>query len=159
MVYRTIIKDYHLLLSSIIIEEPKEFIDRIRKEYNAIIQIVDIDAITDIEHIEEVIKLVLEAYERDIMVSRHIEAEILLRIACTNQIYKAIEFAGAKPNKLSVFIALSKDASIIDELVSTLDLGEINYSNERYDRLLRYHKITDLFDGRALLIEKANLIY
>ncbi len=165
MVYQTIIKDHTLLIVSILVAEPKQFLDSLRKQYNAVIQIIDMDAVVDREHIEEIIKQVLEAYDKHIMVSKHIETEILLRIACTNQIYKAIEFAGAKDNKVALFIALSKDTSIINKLIRNLDLNDIYYS-QNYDKLLEYHNITDdqldaiLDDSiRSLLLEKANLIY
>lgn len=162
MVYSTIIKDYHLLIASITLEDPKGFIDKVRGEFDAIIQLIDIDAIVDREHIEEVIKQVLEAYEREIMVSKHIESEILLRVACTNQIYKALRFAGAKPYKPAAFIALSKDPSIINKLASSIELNDLHLKES--SELLKYHGITKdeldtVNDIRALLIEKANLIY
>ena len=63
MVYQTIIKDHTLLIVSILVAEPKQFLDSLRKQYNAVIQIIDMDAVVDREHIEEIIKQVLEAYD------------------------------------------------------------------------------------------------
>jgi tRNA threonylcarbamoyladenosine modification (KEOPS) complex Cgi121 subunit len=154
------IKDYNLSISSIITDDPKESLAKIRDRYaNAIIQMIDIDAIVDKEHIEEMVKLALEAYERNVMIADHIEMELLLRIACTNQIYKAIEFAGAKPNKLAILLILSRDHIESEEY-------EIEYNKDRIDKLVKYHNIKEeeldaVLDHKltSLLIEKANLIY
>ncbi len=156
------IKDYHILISSILLEDPKEFINNLRSLYkDTIIQVIDINTVLDEEHIKGIIKQVLEAYERDILISNKIETEILLRIACTNQIHKALEFASAKNNSLAVLIIVTKDQTIIDSIVNNYKLSDIEYSDKRTIMLLEYHNLKDVIINkiRSMLLEKANLIY
>ncbi len=156
------INDYHILISTILLKNPKEFIDNLRILYkDAIIQVIDINAILDEEYIKGIIKQVLEAKNREILISNRIETEILLRVACTNQIYKALEFAAAKENSLGVLIIITKDHTLIDNIVNNYTLSNIEYSDERTIVLLEYHKIKDTIRDkiRSILLEKANLIY
>jgi tRNA threonylcarbamoyladenosine modification (KEOPS) complex Cgi121 subunit len=156
------IKDYHILISGILLNEPKEFINNLRSLYkDAIIQVIDINTILDEEHIKGIIKQVLEAYERNILISNKIETEILLRIACTNQIHKALEFASAKNNSLAALIIVTKDPTIIDNIVNNYKLNNIEYSDKRTIMLLEYHNLKDAIINkiRSMLLERANLIY
>ncbi len=156
------IKDYHVLISSILLEDPKEFINNLRSLYkDTIIQVIDINTVLDEEHIKGIIKQVLEAYERNILISNKIETEILLRVACTNQIHKALEFASAKNNSLAALIIVTKDQTIIDDIVNNYKLSNIEYSDKRTIMLLEYHNLKDVIINkiRSILLERANLIY
>lgn len=157
MVYLTNLKDFNLLIAIVNIKDPEDIL----KKNDDIIILLDLNSVVNIEHIEEIVKQVLEAHKRGIMIAEHIEIEMILRIACTNQISKAMKFASAKRDSKAVLVILSKKE--ID--TGSLKLEDLEYSKERSEALIMYHNISkdelDAMNNRLslLLAEKANLIY
>ncbi len=163
----TTIDGYYLSINKVNLKDPRRFLNYLKNLYNdVVVQLVDIEAVVDNEHVIEIVKQVLEASKRGVMVSKRIETEILLRIACTNQIKKALEFAGAKEDSVAVLIILSKDKGMIDRITYNLDVSNLEYSEERSYKLIRYHAIDKdeldaILDHRltSILAERASLIY
>ncbi|MEM2855556.1 MAG: KEOPS complex subunit Cgi121 [Candidatus Nitrosocaldaceae archaeon] len=158
MVYLTNLKDFNLLIATVNIKDPE---DILKKKNDDIIILLDLNSVVDIEHIEEIVKQVLEAHKRGVMIAEHVEIETILRVACTNQISKAMKFASAKRDSKAVLVILSKKE--ID--TGSLKLEDLEYSKERSEALIMYHNIgkDELYamNNRLslLLAEKANLIY
>lgn len=152
------IKDYYIGVGIIYVKDPKEFIDELRREfYEVTMQLIDINYVIDLNHVVDIMKVVIEAFERGIMVSKKLEIEILLRFAGTNQIDEALSIVGAKPDSKSLFIAMSKDKDILNNIPLTLEV--LSYSNERYINMVERFKLTKNIDLRSILVERANLIY
>lgn len=87
-------------------------IESFRKKFpNVLIQGINPKYIFGIDHIFEVIRIVLESKNRKIQISKRLEMEILLRLICSNQVKKAIEIAGIKNDGPGCFILLSEDKS------------------------------------------------
>src|SRR5918911_155621 len=107
-VYVTIIGVSHIEL------DPAKIIDSLRTANKSIsIQAVNADIVYGVNHLLDVIRIALEAEKRQIMLANKIETEILMRLACTDQISEAMKRAGLKKDIPGCFIALSKD---VDQL-------------------------------------------
>jgi tRNA threonylcarbamoyladenosine modification (KEOPS) complex Cgi121 subunit/molybdopterin converting factor small subunit len=89
--------------------EPGQVIDEIREAHKGLsIQIVAADAVFGFEHAHRIAEMTLEAQSRKIMLAKRVEADLLLRLACTDQISEAIARAGMKKGKPACVIALSE---------------------------------------------------
>jgi tRNA threonylcarbamoyladenosine modification (KEOPS) complex Cgi121 subunit len=62
-----------------------------------------------IDHIFEVIQIVLESNNRNIKIARRLEMELLLRLICSNQVDKALYIGGIRNNGYGCFILLSEN--------------------------------------------------
>ncbi|HEY7506150.1 MAG TPA: KEOPS complex subunit Cgi121 [Nitrososphaera sp.] len=88
--------------------EPGQVIDEIREAHIGLsIQIVAADAVFGFEHAHRIAEMALEAQSRKIMLAKRVEADLLLRLACTDQISEAIARAGMKKGKPACVVALS----------------------------------------------------
>jgi tRNA threonylcarbamoyladenosine modification (KEOPS) complex Cgi121 subunit len=76
---------------------------------NVSIQAVNANAVYGEEHILGILRIVIEAEKRNIMIANKCETELLIRFACTDQISKAMEMIGLKRNAPGCFIAFSQD--------------------------------------------------
>ncbi len=76
---------------------------------NVHLQAVRADTIFGNEHVIRILVIVLEAKKRKIMIANRVETELLLRLACTDQIAEAIERAGLKQGAPACFIAFGED--------------------------------------------------
>ena len=155
------VDEYNLFIDIVSIKDPKSFIKSMKDRYkNSIIQIFDINAIADQEHLMLITIQSINAMKRNTMLADKVEMDMLLRIACTNQIYKALEFAGAKDDSDAVLLILSKDEVDIDS-------KELKQSKDRIEFLIKYHGISNeeldacLEDNKIayILAERANLLY
>ncbi len=148
-----------LLYFNAFIDEPTRFIMDIRSiEAKVNLQIVNTDNIVGKEHIIEIIKQSIEARRRGILLADKIEIDMILRLACVDQIAKAIEILGLKHGKNSaIIIALGsydmlvqlgdRLITIIDSINSTSSNIAHNYYNDsnddasRYEHILKLHRI------------------
>ncbi len=91
-----------------------EFLEKLRKaNRKCLIQAVNAASIFGVDHVLEVLRIVVEARMRGIMIADKVEAELLLRIACTRQISEAIRRAGLRSGVAACIIALaSKPAEL-----------------------------------------------
>jgi tRNA threonylcarbamoyladenosine modification (KEOPS) complex Cgi121 subunit len=77
------------------------------------IQAVNADAVYGAGHALGVLRVTLEAEKRKIMLANKREAELLLRLACTDRISEAMNRAGLKKGAPGCFIAFSKDSEAL----------------------------------------------
>lgn len=92
--------------------EPGQLIDKLRIDNtNLTIQAVNSSAVYGVDHVLGVIRIVLNTEKRGIMLANKLETELLMRLACTEQISEAIKRAGLKRNMPGCFIGLSKDGA------------------------------------------------
>jgi tRNA threonylcarbamoyladenosine modification (KEOPS) complex Cgi121 subunit len=76
---------------------------------NTYIQGFNTEVIFGKEHLIEALKITLEALKRGIIVANRPEVDLMLRIACTNQISEAIRYAGINPGSGVCFIIFTKN--------------------------------------------------
>ena len=87
-----------------------KLVEQIRHRFeNVYIQGFNSDVIFGLQHVVEDLKITLEALKRQIMVANRPEVDLLLRISCTTQISKAINYAGIKSGKCACFVLFSKN--------------------------------------------------
>ncbi|MGH9991787.1 MAG: KEOPS complex subunit Cgi121 [Nitrososphaera sp.] len=77
------------------------------------IQAVNADLIFGTDHLLRVLRITLEAQRRKIMLANKVEAEFLLRLACTDQITAAIRRVGLRHGAPACLIAFSGSAAKI----------------------------------------------
>jgi tRNA threonylcarbamoyladenosine modification (KEOPS) complex Cgi121 subunit/molybdopterin converting factor small subunit len=100
-------------------EDPGKLVDRLRAQNRDVsIQAVDAGAVYGADHVLGVIRVTLEAEKRKIMLANRMETELLLRLACTDQISEAIKRAGLKKDAPGCFIALSQDNAALQQFAS-----------------------------------------
>lgn len=91
-----------------------ELVDRLRSDNRGVsIQAANADAVYGTDHVLGVLQITLEAEKRGIMLANRREAELLLRLACTDQISEAIKRAGLKKDAAGCFIAFSQDGRAV----------------------------------------------
>jgi tRNA threonylcarbamoyladenosine modification (KEOPS) complex Cgi121 subunit len=96
------------------------------KNPGVFVQAADAQAVYGMEHVLGVLQIALEAYSRGIMIADRIETEVLLRLACTDQISAALKKAGLKSGRAGCFIAFSKDAQALKSFGDQLAVLDID---------------------------------
>ncbi len=91
--------------------DPGKTIDSLRALHpDVMVQAADAQTVYGRDHAVGALYVAVEALERKVMMANRPEAEVLLRLACTDQISEALKRAGLKAGKAGCFIAFSKDA-------------------------------------------------
>jgi tRNA threonylcarbamoyladenosine modification (KEOPS) complex Cgi121 subunit/molybdopterin converting factor small subunit len=80
---------------------------------DVLVQAASADAVFGVDHALGALRIALEAEKRKIMLANRVETELLLRIACTNQISEAMKNAGLKTGSAGCIIAFSHDAGAL----------------------------------------------
>ena len=94
--------------------DPGKLIDSLRATHPGVmVQAADARAVYGHEHALGALFVALEALERKVMIANRPETEVLLRLACTDQISEALKRAGLKKEKPCCFIAFSNDADAL----------------------------------------------
>src|SRR5688500_15138322 len=104
---------YHVSITGVqrIMHDPGKLVDMLRAQYsNVSVQAVNPNAVYGEEHVLGVLRIVLEAEKRKIMLTNRRETELLIRLTGTNQIAEAIRRAGLKKDTAGCFIAFSQDS-------------------------------------------------
>jgi len=125
-----------LLYFNAFIDEPARFIMDIRSiEPRVNIQIVNTDNILGREHIIEIIKQTIEAKRRGVLLADKVEVDIILRLACVDQIEKAIEILGLKHGMNNATVIALGSYDILMQLGNRLNaiIDSINASSKRND--------------------------
>ncbi len=156
------------------ITDPDGFIRSIRDSNPTVhVQTVNANFAAGEEHGVSVLQQSLEARRRGTMLSRTIEMDMLLRLACTNQISKALNEIGLKPGINDVLIiALGRMANIrtLRSYLGTnykLTSSVLKLSHAKAKALCLHHKISKKEIGACLesknvagiLAERANLLW
>lgn len=98
-------------------------IESFRKMFpDVMIQGINPKFIFGIDHIFEVIQIVLESNNRKINIAKRLEMEVLLRLICSNQVDKAIDIGGIKNNSSACFILLSENRRLMTDSIKYLKL-------------------------------------
>ncbi len=125
------LNNYHLSIVGVkrIMYNPGELVDRLRAQHsNVLIQAVNANSVYGEEHVKGVLRIVLEAEKRKIMLTNRRETELLIRLAGTNQISEAIRRSGLKKDTAGCFIAFSQDSESIlqfeRQIKSEFDLND-----------------------------------
>jgi molybdopterin converting factor small subunit/tRNA threonylcarbamoyladenosine modification (KEOPS) complex Cgi121 subunit len=114
---------YHVSITGVqtILDDPGKLVDTLRAQHsNVSIQAVNPNAVYGEEHVLGVLRIVLEAEKRKIMLTNRCETELLIRLTGTNQIAEAIRRAGLKKDTAGCFIAFSQDSKLLRQFESQL---------------------------------------
>lgn len=151
-----------------IAEDSGKLVDRLRAQHGGVsIQAIDASAVYGGDHLLRVLMVVLEAEKRGIMLANKRETELLLRLACTDQISEAMNRAGLKKGATGCFIAFSKDSKALrqfsDQIRSEFKVDDsvIEPGREKRARLAGLLGINAKFDdGEFLqyLLERAAIL-
>lgn len=103
-----------------------EFMEKLRSiNKNVAVQAVNSDLIAGTEHVLGILQQSMEARKRNILLSKRIEVDILLRLACTDQIERALDRIGLREGKNNVLvIAIGK----LNHLMTLRKYLTTNYS-------------------------------
>lgn len=94
--------------------DPGKLIDSLRAAHpDVMVQAANAQAVYGHEHALGALYIAIEVLERKVMIAQRPEAEVLLRLACTDQISEALKRAGLKKEMPCCFIAFSKDAGAL----------------------------------------------
>jgi len=147
---------------------PGKFIDEIRAAHpEVMVQAADAQVVYGREHAIGALYMAIEALERKVMMANKPETEVLLRIACTNQISEALKRAGLKRGRPCCFIAFSKDKAALakfgEHLAMEFELDDSVLSPDK-SKKTRLEKMLDvrpkMHDGQFLdfLLERAAIL-
>jgi len=156
------------------ITDTDAFVKSIRAINNSVaVQAVDANFAAGGEHVLSVLQQSLQAKKKGTMLSKRIEIDILLRLACTNQISKALDDIGLKNginNILIVAIGKISDLKVLQKHLAKnykLNSNVLNLSAKKTKLLSSHYKI-----GReeinacinnhklaSILAERANLLW
>ncbi|AIF84429.1 hypothetical protein NTE_02377 [Candidatus Nitrososphaera evergladensis SR1] len=146
-----------------------KLLDRLRAENpKVMVQAADAAAVYGRDHALGALDIVLEAMARNIMIANRPETEVLLRLACTDQIAEALKRARLREGEAGCFIAFSTDAQALKkfgEQIShefTLDDSVILQSREKRKALAKTVGISQEVDDDKefldLLLERAAIL-
>ena len=135
-------------------------------------QAIDANFVAGKEHVLSILQQSLQAKKRGMMLSKRVEIDILIRLACTNQISKALDDIGLKDginNVLIIAIGKIADLKVVQKyLVKNYRLGNVLKPSAKKTRLLSSHhkigreEINACINGNKLasiLAERANLLW
>ena len=113
-----------------------QFLDQIRSQHPSLmIQIIDSNFLLGIDHAKKILAISLNAQKNQILLSKKIETDILLRFAGTTQISYGIKTVGRKTKKDFAIIALGKKTSLNKlhtELKSDINSKPLSRNNVSY---------------------------
>jgi len=143
-----------------------KFLDELREKFpNIVIQGISSNFILNQDHIKKIILVSLYARKHDLLLSKKLETDMLMRFAGTNQIIEAINTVGVKSNKDFVIIAIGKKPSL-DKLytflkpsITTLAKNnqsflkkQFNISKKQLGTVLSKTPLEDLLTERAAVL-------
>src|ERR671913_555745 len=114
---------YHVSITGVetIMDDPGKLVDILRAQHsNVSIQGINPNAVYGEEHVLGVLRIVLEAEKRKIMLTKRCETELLIRLTGTNQIAEGIRRAGLKKDTAGCFIAFSQDSKLLRQFENQL---------------------------------------
>lgn len=147
--------------------DPGKLIDRLRVQHHCVvIQAVDAQAVCGQNHAFGALYMAIEAHERKVMLANRPETEILLRLACTDQISEALLKCGLKNGRPGCFIAFSSDAFALlkfGEYIAQefeLDDSVLSPTSSKKRRLVKDLGFGNIHRGKFLdlLLERAAIL-
>ena len=114
----------------------RDFLDDLRTSHkHLIIQAINPKFLLSAQHAKKILAISLQAKKANIMLSKKIETDILLRFATTTQISEAIKTAGRKMNEDFLVIAIGKKSSLsrlYSELKPFLNQKPLSRNNQPF---------------------------
>ncbi|MDQ3888156.1 MAG: MoaD/ThiS family protein [Thermoproteota archaeon] len=165
-----ILDGYYLSIIGVqrIMHDPGKLVDMLRTQHSHVsIQAVNANSVYEEEHVRGVLRIVLEAKKRKIMLTNRCETELLIRLTGTNQIAEAMRRAGLKKDTAGCFIAFSQDIESIHQferqIKSEFDLNDsvLKPSEDKRIRLASILGFTTKLDDSEFLqylLEKAAIL-
>jgi tRNA threonylcarbamoyladenosine modification (KEOPS) complex Cgi121 subunit/molybdopterin converting factor small subunit len=165
-----ILDGYYLSITGVqrIMHDPGKLVDMLRAQHsNVSIQAVNGNSVYGEEHVNGVLRIVLEAEKRKIMLTNRFETEFLIRLTGTNQIAEAMRRAGLKKGTTGCFIAFSQDIESIlqfeRQIKSEFDLNDsvLKPSEDKRIQLASMLGFTTKLDDSEFLqylLEKAAIL-
>ncbi|MBM3896360.1 MAG: thiamine biosynthesis protein ThiS [Thaumarchaeota archaeon] len=143
-----------------------EFLDKLREKFpNIIIQGISSNFILGPSHVKKIILLSLYAKKNNILLSKKLETDIIMRFAGTNQIIQAIKIVGVRNNEDFIIVAIGKKL-LLDRLydylksfLTTLPKNnqsflkkQFNISSKHLDAASSKTPLEDLLTERAAVL-------
>ncbi len=144
-----------------------KLLDGLRLENpDVLIQAFDAGAVFGLDHVLGVVQITLEAMDRGVMIAEKPETELLLRLACTNQISEAIKRTGLKSGHAGCFVCLSKSQQALRKVAYRLagfgrDDSVITSNAQKKKQIaggLSINKEMDDADFLSFLLERAAIL-
>ena len=145
----------------------KNFLDDLRTEFpNLVIQAISSNFILNRDYVKKILSLSIFAKKHDILLSKKLEIDILLRFACTTQINEAIKNHGIKKDQNFLMIVIGKNIhlnklfqKILPNLINPFSNNNSviikNHFNISKESINTINSKTPLED---LLVEKASIL-
>ena len=144
-----------------------KFIDDLRKKYPKIIlQAVSSNYILNNYHLKKIISLSIESEKNNILLSKKLETDILMRFALTTQISDAIKHVGIKPNTNFSIIAIGNKKTLNSLYLELKSISTLMFSKNNESFLKKRFKITTKHTDSIIsknpladiLVEKATVL-
>jgi tRNA threonylcarbamoyladenosine modification (KEOPS) complex Cgi121 subunit/molybdopterin converting factor small subunit len=120
-----------------------KFIDDLRKKYPKIIlQAVSSNYILNNYHLKKIISLSIESEKNNILLSKKLETDILMRFALTTQISDAIKNVGIKPNTNFTIIAIGNKKTLNSLYLELKSISTLMFLKNNESFLKKRFKIT-----------------
>lgn len=101
------------------VTESGELLRMLRKSNPRVaIQVLRADSVFGIEHVVEALRIVMASEQRGTMIANRAETELLLRLACTNQISEAVSLVGFKSGKPACIVGFSEQPNDVRNFVT-----------------------------------------
>jgi molybdopterin converting factor small subunit/tRNA threonylcarbamoyladenosine modification (KEOPS) complex Cgi121 subunit len=120
-----------------------KFIDDLRKKYPKIIlQAVSSNYILNNYHLKKIISLSIESEKNNILLSKKLETDILMRFALTTQISNAIKNVGIKPSINFSIIAIGNKKTLNSLYLELKSISTLMFLKNNESFLKKRFKIT-----------------
>lgn len=131
-----------------------KFLEELRNLFPEVsIQALDANIVYGHEHIDQVLKITLEAIKRKITIAHKAEIDLLLRLSSTDQISLALKYAGLKNGSPGCFIFFSKDKTKLAKTKSYIE----NVFSDRDNSIINANTIKRKIISERIGISSANL--
>lgn len=163
----------HVLLACIKlrVEDAETFMNNLRSINRSLaVQVVNANLVAGKKHVTGIIQQSIEARKRKIMLSKKLEVDMLMRLACTDQISKAVSDIGIKDginNVLIIVIGRVKDLKMFRKYIASnyrINNKILEMSSKKIKNIVSLHGISkqelDLVDDgiASILVERASLL-
>jgi len=149
------------------IKYDKNYLQKIRKKFPRLtIQSISSNYILNESHAKKIIMLSLDAKKKNILLSKKLETDILLRFAGITQISQAISNVGSKKNQNFVIIAIGKKSdfdSLFNEINNNLTKKPLKNNSiflKKYFRInqKQLESVDSLTPLEDLIVEKSSIL-
>ena len=119
------------------------FLDELRKEFPKIkFQAISSNFVLNLYHLKKILSISLNSERENILLSKKIETDILMRFAATRQIADAITSVGIKPKNDFILIAIGNKTTLKKLYQKLTPLVIDVFSTDNYSFLKKHFKIT-----------------